>query len=491
MSTPNTARNFATRPFSDPDVIVIGSGMGGLTTAGILSMYGMKVMVLEQHDTPGGSMHHFKQGTEWVSAGWHYVGRPNKMFRSVWNYLTNNQPYTNDPDEIYDTNWGVGSMTGNTVENVMGIKLKDMRRVEGAFTFLLLVKLLPKPLAWIVWLVFRLTGKYREATMNYGEWCKKVTGEKVEKDIWWTQRGDHGVPRSKTCALLGVGVVAHYKNGVIHPQGGPRETVMRMVQTISNNGGCVLLKAPVRDILTENNKVVGVEVDGVRIPCMKVIVTGAEPIHRLMKDRAPKGIQEAMAELGPSVTHGAIFLTFTGKSRLDLDMPPGNIWYQERMFISTKESPTGTVVYILWEMPYVPRGAGYEEAKDNAATEAMNIAQELFPKIKHYNEFDAATPATTEFYLDAWNGCSYGLNAPTERFNSFRMVRNLRPKQDVEGLYLTGQDMMLAGVMGAMVAGVFCAQAVRYPGLSGIWNNVFKDLDRLLKKQKKGAKASA
>ena len=438
MSTPNTARNFAVRPFSDPDVVVIGSGPGGLTTAGILSSYGMKVMVLEQHDTPGGSTHHFKQGTEWVSAGWHYVGWPMKM-RSVFKYLTNNQPVAVDPDVTFDTYWGVGSMSGNTLEKAMGIKLAHMKRMEDSFKFLILVKILPKPLALIVWLLFRLTGRRREGAMNYGEWCKKVTGEKVEKDIWWTQRGDYGVPRSKTCAMLGAAAAAHYRHGVIHPEGGPRETIMRMVQTITNNGSCVLLKAPVRNIVTQNGKVVGVEVEGVTIPCKKVVVTGAELLHRLMKDRTPRGIHEAVSTLGPSVAHGAVFLTFTGKTRLDLDMPLGNIWYKEDMFISAKESPTGTVVYILWTMPYVARGAGYEEAKDNAATEAMNIAQQLFPKLKDYDQFDAATPATTEFYLNSWNGSSYGLSALTERFCDFRMVRNLRPQQDIEGLYLTGQ----------------------------------------------------
>lgn len=34
----------------DLDAIVIGSGMGGLSTAAILSKAGKKVLVLEQHD---------------------------------------------------------------------------------------------------------------------------------------------------------------------------------------------------------------------------------------------------------------------------------------------------------------------------------------------------------------------------------------------------------------------------------------------------------
>ena len=41
------------------DSIIIGSGAGGLTTALCLARAGQKVLVLEQHDVPGGWCHSF------------------------------------------------------------------------------------------------------------------------------------------------------------------------------------------------------------------------------------------------------------------------------------------------------------------------------------------------------------------------------------------------------------------------------------------------
>ena len=56
------------------DAIVIGSGMGGLTTAALLSELGWRVCVLEQHYTAGGYTHSYeRQGYEW-DVGVHYIG---------------------------------------------------------------------------------------------------------------------------------------------------------------------------------------------------------------------------------------------------------------------------------------------------------------------------------------------------------------------------------------------------------------------------------
>ena len=68
------------------DALVIGSGIGGLTTAAMLSELGWKVCVLEQHYTAGGYTHSYdRNGYEW-DVGVHYIGemgaptRSRKMF---------------------------------------------------------------------------------------------------------------------------------------------------------------------------------------------------------------------------------------------------------------------------------------------------------------------------------------------------------------------------------------------------------------------------
>ena len=75
------------------DAILVGSGIGSLCTAALLSKEGKKVLVLERHYTAGGFTHVFKRkGYEW-DVGIHYIGEvqnPNAPIRKMFDYITDN-----------------------------------------------------------------------------------------------------------------------------------------------------------------------------------------------------------------------------------------------------------------------------------------------------------------------------------------------------------------------------------------------------------------
>ena len=58
----------------DYDVVVIGSGMGGLTCGTILAAEGMRVCVVEKGTVLGGCLQSFRRGRWLVDTGIHYVG---------------------------------------------------------------------------------------------------------------------------------------------------------------------------------------------------------------------------------------------------------------------------------------------------------------------------------------------------------------------------------------------------------------------------------
>ena len=87
------------------DAIIIGSGMGSLTTAAILAKEGKKVLVLEKHYTAGGFTHVFKRkGFEW-DVGIHYIGevqRPNSVIKKLFDYVSDAKLEWADMGDVYD-----------------------------------------------------------------------------------------------------------------------------------------------------------------------------------------------------------------------------------------------------------------------------------------------------------------------------------------------------------------------------------------------------
>ena len=87
------------------DAIIVGSGLGGLTTAAILAKEGKKVLVLERHFVAGGFTHVFKRPKYEWDVGLHYVGDLNKnnMANGIFDYITSTPIQWEPMGEVYDT----------------------------------------------------------------------------------------------------------------------------------------------------------------------------------------------------------------------------------------------------------------------------------------------------------------------------------------------------------------------------------------------------
>lgn len=107
------------------DAIVIGSGMGGMTTASLLaqSPERLKVLLLEQHSVCGGCCHTFRRGPYAFPTGIHYVGGMNRggNLRKILD------PLTYDPRNDH-LEWD--PLGGNFDTIVLGEAGKDMRQYK-------------------------------------------------------------------------------------------------------------------------------------------------------------------------------------------------------------------------------------------------------------------------------------------------------------------------------------------------------------------------
>ena len=77
----------------------------------------------------------------------------------------------------------------------------------------------------------------------------------------------------------------------------------------------------------------------------------------------------------------------------------------------------------------------------------------LRDKIDYY---ELSSPLTTKHFVNYQKGELYGIDHSPQRFEQ----KFLRPKTTIKGLYLTGQDIVSAGVGGALFSGLITSASI-------------------------------
>ena len=77
--------------------------------------------------------------------------------------------------------------------------------------------------------------------------------------------------------------------------------------------------------------------------------------------------------------------------------------------------------------------------------------------------YELSTPLSTRHFANYEQGEIYGLDHSPSRFAK----RFLRPRTPIDGLFLTGQDIVSAGIVPSLVAGYVSASAVVGKNLLG------------------------
>jgi all-trans-retinol 13,14-reductase len=100
------------------------------------------------------------------------------------------------------------------------------------------------------------------------------------------------------------------------------------------------------------------------------------------------------------------------------------------------------------------RDQSYYAWKERVADAIISVVKtHCGDKLGNLKIVDMATPLTFRDYMNAPNGCLYGVQHRTADMP-------FMPRTRVKGLYLSGQAIISAGVMGAMVAGFVSAAAI-------------------------------
>lgn len=261
------------------DVLVIGSGIGGLSVASALAKAGKRVLVLEQHDQAGGSCHTFQEHGYEFDVGVHYVGQMHEggMFRVIMDQLTDGQLQWNRLENQYDSiiiGHKVYKLYAGKCEFPDALKRQFpgeedaidkfvtlMKKVARHMPVLAMLKLLPEYLALLLLksgLLHRLSPVFHLAESSHQDVVESLTSNKDLQSVF--SYLFYGVPPSDSSFMINSLLVHHYKRGAWYPRGGSSEIAFHIIPVIEHAGGKVLVRASVTRILLNNGRATGVAV---------------------------------------------------------------------------------------------------------------------------------------------------------------------------------------------------------------------------------------
>jgi all-trans-retinol 13,14-reductase len=474
------------------DAVVIGSGLGGLSCAAALARQRFRVLVLEQHDKPGGYATSFKRpgGFEFdVSlhsttvderAGLHNLipGFPEiteveflphpTLFRALFPEHDIRVPNRNLPayldilikafpaekdgiNALFDAMRGLHEDIGKLYAARGHV---DMARFPVEFPHL-----------------FRCAGS------TWAQVIDPVIQNPKLKGIISAQWGYYGLPPSKLASIYyAMPLYGYLTGGGFYPKGRSQTISNALVKFIEARGGRVLLNTKADKVLVQNGAACGVTA-GERQYSAKVVVSNANALdtfHRMVEAEAvPKEYLAKLDGFSVSLSSLQIFLGLKRDLVRELGIKDAEIFYNTgydpeedyRAALAGDSDKRGFCVTLYDNIydGYSPKGkntinimtltgydhwkpfesdyrngrkAAYNKEKERIANLMIKQAEKvLLPGLSKAIEVkEIGTPLTNLRYTGNYRGAIYGFDQTLDNSGS----RRLPHKTPVKNLYLTG-----------------------------------------------------
>lgn len=457
------------------DVIIIGSGLGGLTAGSRLAKLGHKVLVLEKHFLAGGYATNFKRkgytfdvslhGTAGLCEGGNLfrilsacdvMNKITPLKTSVAysiNYKGKQIDIPNDYDEYKKL---LISMFPNDEKSILNL-FKALDKFENGFTKFILEK---------------DKGFFNKVSLDvalFMKWSSKTTYDVIKKYVdndefiriftsLWTY---YGLPPKELSALYYfIPWLSYHKHGKYYIQGGAQALSDAFVSTIKENGGDILLKSEVIKINCEGKLVKGVELKNGQKFEAKHIISNTNP--ELAIDIMDKVL---LSEFDINRTRTDVIGCTLSQLYLGLDctptvlgIPDDEVFYFEgssheedyKMALNNEYEKSGFLLtnYNSMDNSLNPSDKGvitityidnydywskeqdvYKAQKVKVTEKILSRLEKNYPEIrKHIVVSELGTPRTMERYTGNPRGAVYGFSQAVKQAGRYRFPKETNIK---------------------------------------------------------------
>ncbi|HIF30503.1 MAG TPA: NAD(P)/FAD-dependent oxidoreductase [Planctomycetaceae bacterium] len=463
-------RDFLKGVKDEYDVIVVGSGLAGMTTANVLGRAGHSVLLLEQHYKLGGMATWFKRpGGHIFDISLH--GFPVGMIKSCRRYWTK---------ELADS---IVQLKNIRFDNPMFSLTTTFNRVD--FTRLLISDFgITEETVNEFFDAARGMNFYDDRSMTVRELFEKYFPgrEDVIRLLMEPITYANGSTLEDPALTYGIVFSNFMSKGVYTYRGGTDEMVSRMQTAMENNGVDIRIRCDVEKILVERSQIKGVEVNG-RTIRSSVVVSNSNlmsTIFRMIGEEKFDAdfIEEARnVRLNNSSTQVYMALgpdDHVEESTGDLLFSSTAPYFRTDALLSRDiTSRTFSFYYPHARPEKRPRclivsstnanyedwanlsSEDYEESKRDLVNTTLDALEKYLPNCRQrIVHAEAATPQTFQHYTKHVLGASFGT-----KFEGLGVSRAL-PEQ-IRGLYHAGSvGIIMSGWLGAINYGVIVANDV-------------------------------
>jgi phytoene dehydrogenase-like protein len=494
------------------DLIVVGSGMGGLTVASLMALLrGKRVLVLERHFKAGGFTHTFRRGRFHWDVGLHYVGgmAPGTPSRKLFDLVTDGAVHWSPMPDVYDRfcypglRFDVPTGSGRLVsalcerfpEERVAIRryMRDVRRAALGIQMEMMRSNGSAVARSMGWLVGRLLRSDMQRTTK--EYLDAHIRDEQLAAVLASQWGDYGLPPGLSPFPLHALIATHYADGAWYPEGGAGTIADGVRTVVEREGGAIRLSSEVVEVIVRADQAVGVRLrDGEEILAPLVVSDAGAAITYLKLVSGEQTIPfrddlRRFVEGTPTTTSLSLYLGLRRDPR-ELGFQGENYWifsgfdhdrmYAERgdwiadgqpriaylSFPSLKDpraqSHTAEIItftsfepFARWQdKRWLRRGDDYLALKERLSDALIRFVDREcrgFAGLVEYREL--STPLTNEFMTGHWKGGIYGLPSVGDRYRAENRAWT-HPRSPIRGLYLTGADTGSLGIAGAVMGGV-------------------------------------
>jgi phytoene dehydrogenase-like protein len=464
------AKDFLECVRSEYDVIVIGSGLAGLTAANVLARAGRSVLLLEQHYKLGGMATWFKRpGGHIFDVSLH--GFPHGMIKSCRRYWSH---------EIADS---IVQLRHIRFDNPMFSLTTAFDRAD--FTRLLVERFgLARAAVDAFFDTARGMNFYDDQTTTTRELFDRFFPgrEDVIRLLMEPITYANGSTLEDPAITYGIVFSNFMSKGVFTFEGGTDRLIGLMEDQLVSNGVDVRIRCDVDRILVERGRIAGVEVNGRSIKSRCVVsnanlratifqLVGEEHFDKTFVDNAREvrlnnSSTQVYIALKPDEridesTGDLLFSSTAPLFRTDL-LLSRNITSRTFSFYYPRTRPQGRPRCLVVSSTNARYDDWAHLARDEYIASKRELVESTLDSLEKYvpdirNRIDhaeAATPATFRHYTRHVEGASFGT-----KFEGLAVSRAL-PEQ-IRGLYHAGSvGIIMSGWLGAINYGVIVANEV-------------------------------